>query len=432
MCRNRNLKSCFATVSFSVSPRSRPICLFTGLYIHRSNRFKTYSIASSQMLQSRIRSMAQRALRSHRAQNVAKALPVQVQRACFSGKASGYESDTNWNEISVSELTVETIDKPSEFEFKPTLLFGERYSDHMLEADWTREDGWEAPRILPFHMMEMHPASSCLHYGVQCFEGLKVYRGVDDKLRMFRPMDHAKRFAHSCVRMTMPAIPPPVLVDLMCELIRKEARFVPKDPGSMYLRPTMIGTVPKLGVTPPGNVKFFTICNPCGAYFKSGLKPMSLLADPAYVRAWHGSAGGAKVGPNYGPVMLPQLRAHQRGYTQPMWLAPDDQGDYEITECGTLNLFILWKCPATGETELVTAPKSDLILPGINRLSVIEMVQQRPQILNEVYGHIKVSERVVKMSEFVDALDRGLVYEFFGTGTASNVVSTFLNFVANY
>ena len=170
-------------------------------------------------------------------------------------------------------------------------------------------------------------------------------------------------------------------------------------------------------------MKFFTICNPCGAYFKSGLKPMSLLADPTYVRAWHGSAGGAKVGPNYGPVMLPQLRAQQRGYTQPMWLAPDGQGDYEITECGTLNLFILWKSPETGDTELVTAPISELIRPGINRLTVLELTRQRPDLMNDLYGHIKVSERVVKISEFVDALDRGDVYEFFGTGTASNVVS---------
>jgi len=337
-------------------------------------------------------------------------------RCCFS---SIHELDPN-------QMQITNIASPSQFEFKPSMLFGERYSDHLLSADWVRSEGWGAPRIEPFDNLSIHPAASSLHYGVQCFDGLKVYRGKhDDKLRMFRPIDHAKRFAHSAARMTMPAIPPEVLVELMERFIRHDKRFVPNDPDcSMYLRPTMIGTTAKLGVSPPESVKFFTIANPCGAYFQKGLRPMALLADPTYVRAWEGSAGGAKVGPNYGPVMLPQQLAHQKGFTQPMWLYPTKDGDYQITECGTLNLFVLWKKPgSSNEVELVTAPVSDLILPGINRLSVVELVKQDAAILSETYGKITLVERPVLMSEFCAALEKGDVFEFFGTGTASNVVS---------
>ena len=252
----------------------------------------------------------------------------------------------------------------------------------------------------------MHPASSCLHYGLQCFEGLKVYRGVDGKLRMFRPLDHMKRFAYSTTRLTMPAIPPHIALQLMMSLVRFESRFVPQEPEcSMYLRPTMIGTTPKLGVTPPDHVKFFTVCNPCGAYFAGGLKPMSLLADTQYVRAWQGSAGGAKVGGNYGAVMLPQLKAQERGYSQPMWLVPRQVNgalDYEITEGGTLNLFILWR-NKEGQIELVTAPLSDLILPGINRLSVLEIMRKHPEICAEHYGNIRMVHIILIIDRSINA-----------------------------
>ena len=308
------------------------------------------------------------------------------------------------------------------------MLFGQEFTDHIMVADWHREAGWTAPAIVPFQDLQLHPASDGLHYGLQCFEGLKVYRGVDGNLRMFRPLEHMKRFAFSSTRLTMPAIPPHIALNLMHELVRQEARFVPGEPEcSMYLRPTMIGTTPRLGVTPPDRVKFFTLCNPCGAYFRGGLKPMSLLADTTYVRAWQGSAGGAKVGGNYGAVMLPQKRAQEAGFSQPMWIVPrkmdDGQLDYEITEGGTLNLFILWTNPHNGNTELVTAPLSDMILAGINRLSAIEIMHKNPELCAAHYGRIQMIERPIMMSEFTDALDRGLVLEFFGTGTAANVIS---------
>ncbi len=36
--------------------------------------------------------------------------------------------------------------------------------------------GFGEPRIVPFHKLEIEPASPCLHYGVQCFEGMKAYK----------------------------------------------------------------------------------------------------------------------------------------------------------------------------------------------------------------------------------------------------------------
>lgn len=50
----------------------------------------------------------------------------------------------------------------------------------------------------------MMPIASCLHYATQCFEGLKVYRGYDGKLRLFRPERNCRRLNMSSARVALP------------------------------------------------------------------------------------------------------------------------------------------------------------------------------------------------------------------------------------
>ena len=51
----------------------------------------------------------------------------------------------------------------------------------------------------------------------------------------------------------------------------------------------------------------FVILSPVGPYFASGLKPVNLVADPKFVRAWPGGCGYAKMGSNYAPTMWTQV-----------------------------------------------------------------------------------------------------------------------------
>ena len=44
----------------------------------------------------------------------------------------------------------------------------------MLEIDWDATEGWSAPVIKPMQDLRLHPATSALHYAIQCFEGAKV------------------------------------------------------------------------------------------------------------------------------------------------------------------------------------------------------------------------------------------------------------------
>lgn len=47
-------------------------------------------------------------------------------------------------------------------------------SDHMLIMHYEPEHGWSAPEIKPYGPLSIDPASSCLQYCPNVFEGMKV------------------------------------------------------------------------------------------------------------------------------------------------------------------------------------------------------------------------------------------------------------------
>ena len=84
------------------------------------------------------------------------------------------------------------------------LLFGQKFTDHMFTAEWTRDNGWGAPKIGPFRNLELHPAAKVLHYSIELFEGMKAYYGVDGKVRLFRSDLNALRMFKSANRSGLP------------------------------------------------------------------------------------------------------------------------------------------------------------------------------------------------------------------------------------
>ena len=92
--------------------------------------------------------------------------------------------------------------------------------DHMITVKWRVDKGWQAPELKPFGDITISPAASCLHYATQCFEGMKVYRGFDGKLRLFRPDRNAKRLAMSSVRVSLPSFDEEELVKLIKALVK--------------------------------------------------------------------------------------------------------------------------------------------------------------------------------------------------------------------
>ena len=94
------------------------------------------------------------------------------------------------------------------------IAFGKVFSDHVFIMDY--EDGaWKNGVIEPFGPMSISPASMVLHYGQAIFEGMKAYRGVDDRIRMFRPMHNMARMVASAQRACLPTFDGGQLVECM-------------------------------------------------------------------------------------------------------------------------------------------------------------------------------------------------------------------------
>ncbi|KAM4615344.1 branched-chain-amino-acid aminotransferase, cytosolic [Polymixia lowei] len=308
----------------------------------------------------------------------------------------------------VIELSPTTKTKPD----LSNLAFGTVFTDHMLTIEWTSTGGWEVPHIKPFGNLTLHPAASSLHYAIQLFEGMKVYRGPDNRLRLFRPMLNMNRMAKSAERACLPAFDKSELQECIRRLVEIEQDWVPhSDSASLYIRPTFLGTEPSLGVKKPSRALLYVILSPVGSYFSSGTKPVSLWADSKYIRAWRGGTGDCKMGGNYGASIYAQYEAVDYGCQQVLWLYGDD---HQITEVGTMNFFLYWT-NENGEEELATPPLDGIILPGVTRQSILELTRK--------WGEFKVTERRLTMGDLCRALEEQRVKAMFGSGTACMVSS---------
>jgi len=217
------------------------------------------------------------------------------------------------------------------------------------------------------------------------------------------------RMHNSAYRSSLPLFDKTEMQECIRALVDVDRDWVPdSSKASLYIRPTMIGTEPTLGVSPPTYAKAFVILCPVGPYFATGgFNPVSLHADPSVVRAFQGGCGNYKMGANYGPTIKPHTDAMKQGHQQILWLYGDE---HYITEVGTMNIMVFWK-NTDGDLELVTPPiEQGVILPGVTRDSLLTLARE--------WGEFKVSERPVTMAELVTALDENRVQEVFGAGTA--------------
>lgn len=294
------------------------------------------------------------------------------------------------------------------------LQWGAAFSDHMLVYN---HDGlqWDQGTIKPFGSLPLHPGSSILHYGTGVFEGAKAYAGPkkSDSPRLFRPQEHLRRLKRGCIRLALPE-PPDDLLAGLCALVTKDVEWIPsRDVGSLYLRIAVVGTGDKIGVKRSQGAMCFIVCCPVGGYFSGGdkNKGLRLWAEKEYFRAMKGGVGSVKAGSNYGPAMVPAERAAERGYDQVLWLS--DGKDLFVTESGMMNFFVVLK-----SGEVWTPPTDDLILPGITRMSVLEMLREKTEKT--------IREEPFTIDWLCEKIEQGEVCEMIGTGTGAiaSTVST--------
>ena len=172
------------------------------------------------------------------------------------------------------DLKIDRVKRPKKLPDDSKLGFGQIFTDHMFNMDYTPESGWHNARIEPYGPIVMDPATMVLHYGQAIFEGLKAYRTEKGKIQLFRPQENFRRSNTSNRLLCIPEIDDNVALEALKELITLEKDWVPSSPGtSLYIRPTIIATDVFLGVRVSSTYRFFIILSPVGPYYKEGLTP---------------------------------------------------------------------------------------------------------------------------------------------------------------
>ena len=284
--------------------------------------------------------------------------------------------------------------------------FGTHFTDHMLTVEWTPEQGWYDARITPYGPISLDPATAVLHYAQETFEGMKAYRHADGSIWTFRPEANGQRMKRSSARLAFPELPVQDFVQAVDALVQVDQRWVPDSEGekSLYLRPFMFASEKFLGVRPAQHVTFMVIASPAGAYFKGGVKPVTLWLSETFTRAGRGGMGAAKTGGNYASSLAAQREAIEQGCDQVVFL--DGQELRYIEELGGMNLFFVY-----ADGRMVT-PETGTILEGITRSSIIELAGK--------LGH-QVEERRFALEEWREGIASGEIVEVFACGTAAVV-----------
>lgn len=286
------------------------------------------------------------------------------------------------------------------------LGFANYFTDHMFEMRYDEGQGWHGGKVVPHAPISIDPASAVLHYAQMMFEGLKAYKRPDGNIQLFRPDMNVKRMAGTCERMCMPKIDYDLFMAAVRAVVAADADWVPGAPGTaLYIRPFMFADEVSFSVLPAKHYRFLIILSPVGSYYAAndgGLSATRIFVEEEYIRAALGGTGFAKVGGNYAGGMKASAKAMQYDCKDVLWL---DAAEHKyLEEIGTSNAFF----KINGE--VVTAPLTGTILPGVTRDSVLALLRK--------WG-VPVSERRLSTGELFAAAQDGKLEEVFASGTAA-------------
>lgn len=263
-------------------------------------------------------------------------------------------------------------------------------TDYRFIARW-KDGKWDSGELTTDSTLHIHEGSTALHYGQQCFEGLKAYRCKDGSINLFRPDQNAKRMQNTCDRLLMPQVPTELFIRACKEVVKANDRWVaPYGTGAtLYLRPFVIGVGENIGVRPAPEYIFCVFCCPVGTYFKGGMKPSNFLVTDYDRAAPHGT-GGVKVGGNYAASLLPHELAAERKFADAIYLDPKTHT--KIEEVGAANFFGI-----THDNKFIT-PLSPSILPSITKYSLLYLAKERLG-METIEGDVYINE----LDQFAEA-----------------------------
>ena len=247
------------------------------------------------------------------------------------------------------------------------LSFGYIPTDYNVRC-YYKDGKWGEIEESTSESINIHMASTCLHYGQEIFEGLKAFRGKDGKVRIFRLEENAKRIITSAEGIKMQPIPVELFCDMVKRVVKLNERFVPPygSGASLYIRPLEIGISAQVGVKPSTEYLFLVLVTPVGPYFKGGFKNTNICIMREFDRVAPKGTGRWKVGGNYAASLEAGEKAHSLGYSAVLYLDPKEKK--YIDECGPANFL------AIKDGKYIT-PASESILPSITNMSLQQIAK---------------------------------------------------------
>ncbi len=244
---------------------------------------------------------------------------------------------------------------------------------------------WEEPYATKDKYLHLHVSATCLQYGQEAFEGLKAFRGIDGKIRIFRWRENAKRMAKSAEGLFMAPVPEELFGKAIHLALEKNLELVPPygTGATLYFRPLLIGTTPRLGVGPGKDFEFIVIPSPIGPYYPGKFHCTTFLVNRYVDRAAPYGTGQFKVGGNYASSFRATEAAHMMGCD---CLFLDAKQHKFIDECSAANFI------GVKGNEYLT-PKSSAILPSITNDSLMTLARE--------IG-LKVTRRKIRLEELAD------------------------------
>ncbi len=279
--------------------------------------------------------------------------------------------------------------------------FGTLFSENFTTAVGVGAEYTYSGSVEPLRDLALSPATHALHYGSTCFEGLKAHRQQDGSVAIFRLDDHVARFRQSIEKLYLGVPDTDLIRKMITDAVASNAADCPDAPGSLYIRPTMIGTEPNIGAaaTPSKTTLLYILNSPVGDYFAGGIRPLTLLVEGTTPRTTP-QFGMVKSGANYVMALGVTLDAKRDHVADQVLFATN--GD--ITETGASNFFLV------NDNQLVTRNLDESFLHGVTRSSIITLAAD--------LGY-EVEERALSVDELVAwGADGG---EVFLSGTAAVV-----------
>ena len=286
--------------------------------------------------------------------------------------------------------------------------FGTVFTPEMILSRFSN-NGWSQPEIVATDSISLHPGAHVLHYSSTCFEGLKAFRHDDGSIYTFRMDRNVARLQQSSQLLSLPEVDGAMLTQMILDILKRYAADVPNPPGSMYIRPTHIGTEASIGkaAAPSLESMLYVLLSPVGDYFAGGTKPLRLLLEDNARCASH--MGMVKSGGNYASALQPIMRARAAVKADQVLFCPN--GD--VQETGAANFLLI------DGNEIITKALDSSFLHGVTRDSILTLARDRGMV---------VSERELTVDELIERAQKsGAEAALSGTAAVLTPVGTLIH-----